>query len=343
MLAYLKRAREHKEFLLRETKEYERGKRHLANIMGIESESMTQRDVDDAIKYLFPAALFEPRARPVMKHPELIYQARKDAQFDIEGRPNHYLFYTFTANFHEDLHKLTKINEELNAYEDEQLLKGIVEPPPEAMYQFAGRTWRTHREMCDEYLEDIKEVQYEYMIKCLTRLAEHPYSARAKEYLDHHTKELPGQSISLELPKLLKDETTGKIYTEMISRRREHDVHVKTILNGSGKIEINGEHDILYFNAPYMRRAIHLPLAISNMLDKVDIIANVIRQPIQLGKGCVAMAIRYAVATSVATFRDIDVRERMRLAGLLTIDTRRKERKKFGQEGARRKYTWKKR
>lgn len=343
MLSYLKRARENKEFLLKETHEFERGKRHLANIMGIDSGSMTQQDIDNAIKYLFPSGLFEPRARPVMKHPDILFQARKEAQFDIEGRPNHFLFYTVLPNYHEDLSNLRKIIFELNKYEDEQLCKGVLNAPEEARYEDAGRTWLNHTEMCDKFLEPITETDYQFIIKCLEKLKEHPYSSRAKEFIESHSKMLPGQSLMVDLPELKKDPQTGQIYTEITQRRRGHLTYVKTILNGSGKIEINGQNDILFFSAPHMRRAILFPLAISNMIDRVDIIARALEEPVKFGYSIFALSMRYAVSTSIAAFKEPEVRERMRLAGLLTWDPRERERKKYGQEGARRKYTWKKR
>ena len=205
MLSYLKRAREHKEFLLKETKEFERGKRHLANIMGIDSQSMTQQDIDNAIKYLFPSGLFEPRARPLMKHPDFLFQARKEAQFDIDGRPNHYLFYTVKPNYHEDLSNLSKTIRELDKYEDEQLAKGIIDPPHEASYQESGRAWLSYDEMCSKFLESISSSEYEYLLRCLERLKRHPYSNRAKEFIEAHTKVLPGQSMNLYLPELKTD------------------------------------------------------------------------------------------------------------------------------------------
>lgn len=48
-----------------------------------------------------PSGLFEPRARPIMKPPEQLYPKQKEAQFNIEGRPNHALFYTTRHNFYQ--------------------------------------------------------------------------------------------------------------------------------------------------------------------------------------------------------------------------------------------------
>ena len=54
-------------------------------------------------------------------------------------------------------------------------------------------------------------------------------------------------------------------------------------------------------------------------------------------------AIRYALAMCLRSFVDEETVEEMKVCGLLTQDVRVRERKKYGQMGARRKYTWKKR
>jgi small subunit ribosomal protein S9 len=72
------------------------------------------------------------------------------------------------------------------------------------------------------------------------------------------------------------------------------------------------------------------------MLGNVDIYAEV-----QLGgPSCQAGAIRLAVSRALQSFVEEEMQEKMRLAGLLTHDPRVRERKKYGQWGARRKYTW---
>lgn len=342
MMSYLKRAREHKEFLLKETKEFERGKRHLANIMGIESQEMTQDDIDKAIKYLFPASLFDRRAAPMMKHPDIIFKARKEAQFNSQGRPNHFLFYTGYPNYHEALHELSGHLRRLNEYEDRQLANGIIDPPEDANYDMGGRKWLSSSQVSLKFLEKISTAQYDYLIRCLTHLQQHPYASRAKSFIDLYSKELRGMSSSLYLPEIIRDDTSGQIYADVEAKHRTLVLKVKTVLNGTGKIDIEGK-DILYFDVPYMRRAILFPLQLSGLLDKVDIIARIKRQPLKLGPGSMAVAIREGVSKSVAAYVDEGVRERMRLAGLLTHDARTRERKKFGQAKARAKYTWKKR
>lgn len=342
MMSYLKRAREQKEFLLKETKEFERGKRHLANMMGIESQEMTQDDVDKAISYLFPSGLFEKKARPIMKHPDLLYKAQKDAQFNEEGRPHHHLFYTTKPNYYAALGDIRAKLNELNKYEDRQLEKGIVTPPEGSKYTLVGREWLRREQLCERFLEGVNDSERDYLIRSLTALISHPYSSRASQLIEDFTYQLVGQSINLDLPEILKDENTGELYTDLTDHKLAHWVRVKTVLNGTGKFDLDG-YDIEFFDNMYTRRSLFFPLQLAGMVDRVDIIANVVKKPISEGQGAIAGIIRLLVSRSIAAYVDPETRERMRLAGLLTADLRARERKKFGQEGARRKYTWKKR
>nr|CAD7464246.1 unnamed protein product [Timema tahoe] len=81
------------------------------------------------------------------------------------------------------------------------------------------------------------------------------------------------------------------------------------------------------------------PLIFTGLLGAVDIEATVAGG----GSSGQAGAIRWGISWGLRSFVDQEMVEKMRLAGLLTRDYRKKERKKPGQEGARRKYTWKKR
>ena len=70
MKHYLEKKRQHDVFIAKERSEFELGKKHLANIMGMNYDAMTQEDIDKAIEYLFPSGLYDPEARPKMKPPE---------------------------------------------------------------------------------------------------------------------------------------------------------------------------------------------------------------------------------------------------------------------------------
>ena len=70
MKFYLERKKQHDTFIAKERSEFELGKKHLANMMGMNYDAMTQEDIDKAIEYLFPSGLYDEEARPKMKPPE---------------------------------------------------------------------------------------------------------------------------------------------------------------------------------------------------------------------------------------------------------------------------------
>ena len=93
------------------------------------------------------------------------------------------------------------------------------------------------------------------------------------------------------------------------------------------------------FFSYFDRHQIMYPLQFTNLLGLVDVECIVDAG----GSASQAGAIRYALAMCLRSFTDENTIEEMKVCGLLTQDVRVRERKKFGQEGARRKYTWKKR
>lgn len=108
MKAYLERAQQHNEFMDAKNKEFQIGKRHLANMMGEDPETFTQKDIDEAIEYLFPSGLYDSKARPFMRPPEEVYPQRKAAEFDESGRPHHFLFYSGRPSFYNILYVSNK-------------------------------------------------------------------------------------------------------------------------------------------------------------------------------------------------------------------------------------------
>lgn len=90
------------------------------------------------------------------------------------------------------------------------------------------------------------------------------------------------------------------------------------------------------------------PLQFTGLLMKVDVVAKVwcvIDKPptAEAMSSSEAGAIRHGLSMALRSFVDAETLEAMRLAGLLTKDKRIRERKKYGQWKARKKFTWKKR
>ncbi len=120
-------------------------------------------------------------------------------------------------------------------------------------------------------------------------------------------------------------------------RRKEATARVK-LFPGSGQIEVNGKPLQEYFKRPTHQVWVRQPLEVTNTLAKYDVIATV------AGGGLTgqAGAVRHGVARALVQV-DPTLRVVLRRGGYLTRDPRMKERKKYGQKGARRRFQWTKR
>ncbi|XP_062126350.1 small ribosomal subunit protein uS9m isoform X2 [Drosophila sulfurigaster albostrigata] len=340
MKAYLKRASEHDEFMKTQQLDFQIGKRHLANMMGADAETFTQEDIDQAIAYLFPSGLYDKRARPAMRSPDEVFPARKAAEFDETGRPFHSMFYTGKPNFFQLLHDIVAETNKLNDLEERMLRRGN-KPDDNQRLETAGFQLLPKEQLERLLVEQIADIEYQNFCSSMDRLIASPYAYKSKAFIERFLKPLMDQSKQLEVPKPKIDEQGRQYVTTYECLRKTARADVTVRLPGTGKITINGQ-DISYFSMEQSKEQVSdyfSPLNFSDMLGKVDVEANVEGG----GPSGQAGAIRWGIAMSLRSFVDQEMIESMRLAGLLTRDYRRRERKKFGQEGARRKYTWKKR
>ena len=107
---------------------------------------------------------------------------------------------------------------------------------------------------------------------------------------------------------------------------------------GAGELEVNGRTLDGYFPNPVLRMVVRQPLVLTETGEKFDIFVTVEGG----GNSGQAGAIRHGISRALLIF-DIALRERLKSAGLLTRDPRKKERKKYGQKGARRRFQFSKR
>jgi small subunit ribosomal protein S9 len=107
---------------------------------------------------------------------------------------------------------------------------------------------------------------------------------------------------------------------------------------GSGQMTVNGRSIESYVPRATNRAVITYPLEITNLQDKIDIRATISGG----GTSGQAGALRHAIAKILVTM-DPALREIVKKEGLLTRDSRTKERKKYGQKGARRRFQFSKR
>jgi len=107
---------------------------------------------------------------------------------------------------------------------------------------------------------------------------------------------------------------------------------------GSGEMEVNGRSLDDYFPNEVLKMVIKQPLQLTETGEKFDVHATVRGG----GNSGQAGAIRHGIARALLEFNG-ELRERLKTAGLLTRDPRKKERKKYGQKGARARFQFSKR
>lgn len=107
---------------------------------------------------------------------------------------------------------------------------------------------------------------------------------------------------------------------------------------GTGAMNINGRDFDVYFPNRVLRMVVNQPLLATETTDKFDIYATVIGG----GSAGQAGAIRHGISRALLEYNG-ELRERLKSAGLLTRDPRKKERKKYGQKGARARFQFSKR
>ena len=107
---------------------------------------------------------------------------------------------------------------------------------------------------------------------------------------------------------------------------------------GSGAIQINARPLTEALTVETLQGVVKVPLILTETADKFDVIATTSGGGISGQAG----AIRLGIARALCAF-DLELRPRLKKAGLLTRDPRIKERKKYGMAGARKRFQFSKR
>jgi small subunit ribosomal protein S9 len=120
--------------------------------------------------------------------------------------------------------------------------------------------------------------------------------------------------------------------------KRKHAVARVLLRTGQGEIKIN-ERDIeKYFPSAVLRTIVRSPLAITETTDRFSIRVNVAGG----GMAGQAGAVRHGISRALLEY-NVELRHKLKEAGFLTRDSRIKERKKYGQKGARKRFQFSKR
>lgn len=112
-------------------------------------------------------------------------------------------------------------------------------------------------------------------------------------------------------------------------------VHLR---QGTGAVVVNRRNLDDYFPNEVLKMLIKQPLSLTETVDRFDIVVTVDGG----GPTGQAGAIRHGIARALLSYNG-ELRKRLKKAGLLTRDPRMKERKKYGQKGARARFQFSKR
>lgn len=120
--------------------------------------------------------------------------------------------------------------------------------------------------------------------------------------------------------------------------RRKSSVARVFLRPGSGKFTVNGRDFDKYLLTDAQRVEVRQPLVVTETTSTFDIYANVDGGGINGQAG----ALKMGIARALLEF-NVELRKKLKVEGFLSRDARGKERKKYGQKGARKRFQFSKR
>ena len=135
----------------------------------------------------------------------------------------------------------------------------------------------------------------------------------------------------------MAEKTSAQSMERAVGRRKTASARVQLTL-GKGVVTVNGKELTAYFPLALYQRAVLRPLEVVGKTKNFDVSVKVAGG----GKHGQAEAVRHGIARALVRW-DEALKAVLRAEGLMTRDPREKERKKFGQYGARRGHQWRKR
>lgn len=340
---YLKHARVNAAMMARERAEFDLGKRHLANMLGVDPHALTQTDIDRAIAYLFPSGLSDPKARPVMKSPEEILPRFHHFNFDDEGRPKNSRFFSLFPKFYGLLSEIGVKSQNVNRFFFERASSSDATKNVDLRpYSLSGTTWLNEEQMKKKLGEKFSSESYVQLLMALDYLASLPGSSIEADFINEYRVPITSSTTSKlfgpGVPEVELCAQTQRRTAQVRTRVKDTRATVFVSDAGTGKWTIDGYSlsDVQNLQA---REILLCPMIVSHLLGRVDVVAKTEGSG---GTSAIPRAIRHGTALCIAALYP-ETTEKLRLAGLLTADPRKKERSKVNQPGARAKWIWKRR
>ena len=132
-----------------------------------------------------------------------------------------------------------------------------------------------------------------------------------------------------------KVDSLGRSYAT--GRRKDSTARV-WVKRGTGEMSVNGKTMHVYFDRPVLQMQLNHVFEIVNRLKEFDVIATVKGG----GLSGQAGAVKHGISKALSLFEP-ELRKPLKLAGLLTRDSRTVERKKYGKAKARKSFQFSKR
>jgi small subunit ribosomal protein S9 len=136
----------------------------------------------------------------------------------------------------------------------------------------------------------------------------------------------------------LREQQLDKYGRAYATGRRKDAIARVWLKPGSGKIEINGREQEIYFARPTLRLVINQPFGVAGREGQYDVVATVVGGGLSGQAGAVKHGIAQALTRYEPALRGV-----VKQAGFLTRDPRVVERKKYGRAKARRSFQFSKR
>lgn len=270
-----------------------------------------------------------------MKHPEQIFPKQKAIQWGEDGRPFHYLFYTGKQSYYSLMHDAYGKILDIEKHKNQLQAKGLFSEKNKTI-DLIGSRWLIKEELEEMLVEKLSDQDYRQFVRLMERLLQS--GAAEEDFVQGFRRSVTVQSKKQPIEPVQRD-AQGRAFSTSEGKRKSAKAEAVVYEHGSGRIKVNGIDYLLYFPVIQDREQLMFPFHFLDRLGKHDVTCSVSGG----GRSAQAGAIRLAVARALCSFVTEEEVEWMRQAGLLTSDPRVRERKKPGQEGARRKFTWKKR
>ena len=162
--------------------------------------------------------------------------------------------------------------------------------------------------------------------------------APAAEAGETATVEAPAPVAPPQIEAVLREQQLDKYGRAYATGRRKDAVARVWLKPGTGKIEVNGRDQSIYFARPSLRLVINQPFGVTDRVGQYDVVTTVKGG----GLSGQAGAVKHGIAQALSRYEPA-LRTAVKREGFLTRDPRVVERKKYGRAKARRSFQFSKR